>query len=559
LSTLAERDETPTHGAQSTLNAIVSSPAVPHTPAAAGRIKPAFEEMHPEKVHQSTAPQAFDFRFARPTPQLGPEAQKIRDELRGEALRIKAKLISEQGNEDYESNLDASQARRIATPRGKVGRFSGVHMAEFKKMDSIAGHPSAFRAQPGRFTPVNKSLKRSQSTARLGDRDNLSRCQDPKIATDVERTGNITPAKRARVASDLDEQQVSTPKPASTPLSRSQSILASITTPTQASLARASGSKQLTHIPTLSSSPSKQSLHPPRRLTKSATTGKIGTLSRSNTSQTAERAPGKFDRVKSILRHPVASPEKPKSTKLALFPLLQSPNKVDLNKELPSLPATPTAQGTKFAKHINFTPTTVSKNMGTMQNSPSPYKSGIPRSKANLNHGAVCYPSLAGVVDGPAEVNYPLLTSSRPLPEPPCQGSPPPSVPGTFTFRSDNTIIFGTSPRGFGSSPGQASLRQVRPSILPSSMPGSFPDADKENIGGLPAISRRMRNKKRNHADSDDSGEDQPKGSPTKRRKKTATEAANPVASKTKIPSPVKKGVLSLSRLNMLARPKLRK
>lgn len=49
-------------------------------------------------------------------------------------------------------------------------------------------------------------------------------------------------------------------------------------------------------------------------------------------------------------------------------------------------------------------------------------------------------------------------------------------VPGAFTFRSEHSIRFGSgSPAPFGSSPGQSSIRHVRPSLPLKELPGSFP------------------------------------------------------------------------------------
>lgn len=119
-------------------------------------------------------------------------------------------------------------------------------------------------------------------------------------------------------------------------------------------------------------------------------------------------------------------------------------------------------------------------------------------------------------------------------------------------------------------------------------MPGAFPDGDKENEAPaiphglsnkkraraaspfdevIPVIAHGLANKKRARAASpadDDEGE-QPR-SPKKRRG-NATEVvamapkivAEQMAPKSKIPSPAKKGGLSLSRLKMLAMPKSRR
>jgi hypothetical protein len=99
-------------------------------------------------------------------------------------------------------------------------------------------------------------------------------------------------------------------------------------------------------------------------------------------------------------------------------------------------------------------------------------------------------------------------------------------------------------------------------------MPGSFPGANKENNEHLRAVPHGMANKKRRRVDSDDETEEESERSPKKHR--TAfTEAPMLMAPnlqaemtpKSNTPSPAKKkkGVLSLSRLNILARPKMRK
>ena len=635
LSSLTERDETPTSGAQSNLDFIVSSPLAPRTPAT-GCAKPSREEMHPSKVHQSTTmepdsglrlgfvdiekngenmpsgvsqqtpsrtgiPSTFDFRFARPGPQLGTEAQRMMDNLREEALRIKAKLAAEREEEKREEETSVN-GRKIAKPKGKVGRYSDVHMAEFKKMDSIAGHASAFRAQPGRLAPPKPSLKRSQSKAKLEDRDEIDNGQQNKMANMTERLENNAPAKRARQNMTDDASSARppsrrdhTPKtiPSTPTLARSQAnVFASITTPTQASLSRAATVKNLsTQIPTLAKSPSKPNLvGTPGGLAKSGTMTSVGRVPRSQSKITL-RSPGKFDRVRSILRYPSSS-KKTSAAASSIPSLVRSPSKPNLGKPLPPVPTTPGLDSSKN-KHVNFTPDAVNKNATTIPNSPSPFKSAIPRSASKFNLSAkaqatsqtsaaqvqdkeVNYPSIAGLPSLPTKskcVEYPSLAGVRPLPEPPRQSKSPhllPSVPGTFTFRSDHTIQFGQSPKGFGSSPGQSSVRQVRQSIFPGSMPGSFPGSNgsnKENKAPMPSVPHGMSNKKRRRVDSDDEEEKEVDRSP-KKQKANVPEGemllaprlmAEKMASSSNISSPGKKKVMSLSRLNMLARPKNRK
>jgi hypothetical protein len=98
-------------------------------------------------------------------------------------------------------------------------------------------------------------------------------------------------------------------------------------------------------------------------------------------------------------------------------------------------------------------------------------------------------------------------------------------------------------------------------------MPGSFPDCNKENLEAVLSIHHGISNKKRCRVDSDNEEEDAERYH--KKHKPNAAESpmlmaprimAEKIAPKSRIPSPVKKKrVLSLSRLNMLARPKMRK
>jgi hypothetical protein len=528
-------------------------------------------QQSPSKVGISDS--SFEFTFARPGPQLGPEAQRMMDELRGEALRIKAKLAAEREIEkSMEGESAAIGSRKIAQPKGKVGRFSDVHMAEFKKMDSIAGHPSAFRAQPGRFTPTTSTnnLKRTQSKAQLDDKDEVQKNheQSARKQEQSDRLENTAPAKRARKNVGDD---ISSARPVSrgdtnksfpaTPTRSQPDTLVFVTTPTQASLARAASTKKPTsQIPTannLSSIPRtqpKQFLH----------------------------SPNKLDRAKSILRYSSSTMNKPTS----IPSLSRSPSKPNLEKSLPVTPGGNTASAT--TKHVNFTPDTIKKLTTMIPNSPSPVKSGILRSTSKINFGVkppvgistaatkeVHYPTF-GSKSSPTKkadnVEYPSLAGVRPLPEPPrqldSQSHPPPFVPGTFTFRSDHTINFGTSPKGFGSSPGQSSVRQVRRSIIPNKMPSAFPGVNKENTPPIPSVPHGMPNKKRRRVESDDENEGKAERSP-KKHKPAVAEGAMLMAPKlqgqnatpkSKTSSPAKKrGVLSLSRLNMLARPKVRR
>jgi len=97
-------------------------------------------------------------------------------------------------------------------------------------------------------------------------------------------------------------------------------------------------------------------------------------------------------------------------------------------------------------------------------------------------------------------------------------------------------------------------------------MPGAFPDGNKENVQQMPSITHGMSNKKRRRVDSDDEEDEEAERSLKKHKAVAEGDAlmaprilAEKMAPKSKIPSPAKKKGLSLSRLNMLARPKMRK
>ncbi|KAH8902567.1 hypothetical protein BR93DRAFT_887176, partial [Coniochaeta sp. PMI_546] len=632
------------------IDAIVSSPA-PKTPGQSSPIRPPMSEMHPSKVHHSMAPPSsslhlgfadikpttgpsnlpavaqstptkigsglpssdFTFRFTREVAsdlKLGPEAQRIMADLREETARIKADLKAK-AEAEKEAD-DEANGRKIAKPKGKAGRFSAAHMAEFKKMDSIENHPSAFRAQPGRFTP-STGLKRTQSKANLNDSEtprSKGKMSAPKpVAKSNDEPESPVKRARQRIEDDTSSSRPISrdgsfiPRPKSSgndvsSLNRSKSV-ASLMTPTKSSLARAAAAK--TPMGSKIKSPSLLS-----GLKRSATTKTPGTgISRIVSPNITIRSPSgsrTFAKVRSMFRSDKTVSDKTKSS----IPVMPgSTTSLALDKPLPSLPITTPA---KAAKHVVFTPQT-KRVLETTQASPSPIKSGIPKSKIRQPLGEVRYPTLDTVMTGEDmtdEVTYPDLSGHKALPEPPVSTAKPitapPTAPGTFTFRSDKTISFGpTSPKGFGASPGQSSVRQVRPSLAPTfAMPGSFPTAsttssspNKENEAPAPAsnvatvfkaLPHGMINKKRHRVSSDEEEAEQAEAerAAKKRRAETVPEgeallaprlmasgrkpapALSPAkrfgtpSSVVASPSPRKKAGMSLSRLNMLARPKNR-
>jgi hypothetical protein len=336
------------------------------TPVAAAPIEVPTGEMHPKHIHQSTAkpreearwlgfsniPPAteppkrnakhveaqatpsrttkkqenafkspdFTFTFRREQSlELSPEAKQLMEEKRAEALIIKEQMRS--NGEGAQMSNDAF-GRKIAQPKGKKSRFSELHDAQFQKMDSIAGHASAYRKDPSRLatqtsatkiavqTP-SKSLKRSPSKAELDKNEVTPTRTIPRTtskpnlaapASQLRRAPSMknlreaaaeeaTPAKRVKRAethdvssarpssssSDKDKALPSTPQHIKD--SRAQPLypnLEHLATPTQSSLARTGSVKSIkaaSKIPGLMRSPSKPTLVEPSPVSpKPATT-----------------------------------------------------------------------------------------------------------------------------------------------------------------------------------------------------------------------------------------------------------------------------------------------
>ncbi|KAK7735931.1 hypothetical protein SLS53_007309 [Cytospora paraplurivora] len=556
LDAVAKREGSPVIEPTQSLDAVMSSPTrLPQTPSTASMVKPPMSEMHPSKVHptmaapssalrlgftdikpttsthpgagpqqstptKSNAPSSpFTFQFTRTNVEstLGPEAQRIMNEMREETIKIKAKLAAKREQERVEE--EQVNARKFAQPKGKAGRFSAVHMADFKKMDSIENHPSAFRATPGRFTPAtgsSKGTKRSQFSAELDDTE--TRVKAPAMVhssktskkVKMPTNGSDSPIKRAkqRVEDDAptsrpvsqDDSNTTQPKtPGKTVpgLTRSKSTFSNLMSPTHASLARAASTRTPTATRILPKSPTKATL---TGLKKSATVGALDSLDVDKEEPSADlRTPSRFDKVMSIFaKHKATASASGTSIPKPVFGVSKTPAPVRAQMELP--PAPSTTPGKSFSNRIDFTP--APKHAALAQNSPSPVKSGIPRSKTTNN--LVNYPSLDSVLENADadHVSYPDLAGYRPLPEPPIKresfegttdekpkdfAQPAVASPGNFTFRSDQTIRFSnTTPKGFGAHSGQASVRQVRPSIMPSTIPDAFPTTEPKGKENMP-------------------------------------------------------------------------
>lgn len=487
-----------------------------------------------------------------------------------------------------------------------------------------------------------KNLKRKSSAANLDSRPGADSPKKSYQSTTPSKSLERTPAERQPIKRlkqrKEDDTSTNKPKSATTPVAnrtatRPQSTLSRLMSPTKSSKMHKTGSPakptaSATMTPTkptasprkptisMVSTPSKSSASPVRPVAPTTPSFAQSLTAGSFTAKTdgfARRilSPTRMHKVKSILR---SQPSEDSASGSAIpQPALygsHTPAPPRLNKELPPIPFTTPRR--KLTKKVTFTPET--KRAAAEQGSPSPLKASLfkfrsasgPKSMRDAetkgaspgNGGHVAYPDLSAFKD---------LIDSK-------DGSAKkrvPSIPSSFTFRSDHTIAFGEAPKtGFGSSLGQSSVRHVRDSINQSAnLPGSFPTApapdthpDKENTAPaspskiLPGVLHGLTSKKRHRPSSDEedaereaaeraskkrkntmSGRERPAlstakpinstpQSSAKRARLDRSASATPSRALSKTPtatpasaSPTKKRQgMSMSRLNMLARPKAR-
>ena len=473
--------------------------------------------------------------------------------VREEAARIKAKMQAEKDEQnlrDSESDhLFSAVSRKIATPKSKASRYSNVHMQEFQKMDSIANHVSTWK---NKFQAGSAPLKKAQSKTDFGEYG-LTSQKKPALPSDTsseittrERLENTAPGKRVK---QNYQDDTSSGRPVSRDskqnivgLVRSKSGLPSVmTTPTKASLARATSvkhSQTTTKIPTLGRSMSFKDIQSPAGSKTEGSHKYLSSLSGIG--------------IKSILHKPQPkySDDPVKVAGGTHLPIPSIPSsKMFLNKDLPSLPGTPLRglQHSPSLKRVNFTPTTKATH-DLAAASPSPSKIPSLHFQSQNTESS----------QSPSAITYPALGKSEPLNSNPTQR-------GEFSFRSIKTAQFGPATSGLSS----PTIRQVRPSGI------ATPLAPFESV---PSIPHGISNKKRRRADSGDleDGENVPpqdqqaEEGPKAKKAKIATPSTTKSAEKGMAerrrttgknakPGNIKsKGILSLSRLNMLARPKNR-
>jgi hypothetical protein len=421
LSALAEYDEpqpTPTRTAQ--------------TPRDGTPIQPTVQEMHPQKYQMSTAkpldearwlgfssnktsqqtptktPRAsqnimdsapdFSFTFQRPTLNMSPQARALLEETRGEAAKIRIEMHAAQKGQPSASDV---LGRKIATPAGKVSRFSDVHMKAFKKMDSIADHPSAFRAKDNRPLGTNmpSALKRSPSKAEL------ERPSSSSSSTSLPRPssrGNLEagPAKRVKRAADDD---ATTSRPDATPKPTLKSAMKSNMTPRsikppQSILKSAKSARRTTMIPSFQRSPVRLNM-----TSASVQQEQAQDKQKDQRAQLLSRSPMKSP-IKSTMADRIAQfePEAPESPLLSRSPakhpapikVTVAPESPDVSSKVPFLARSPAKKTTSAIQDHDDKDAPKEKHNKQPLLARSPAKISIPDSSVTTTQQTPGKPSL---------------------------------------------------------------------------------------------------------------------------------------------------------------------
>ena len=550
------------------------------TPTSTSAVRPSRQEMHPSKAHQSTTKQldsglilgfnpikkdadgnvvkdgmlehtpskskaspaptqfgtpGYEFKFGQDS-QLSDEAKQLMESVRGDVARIRAQMVLDKSNEEPNEHGD----RKIAKPKGKAGRFSDVHMAEFKKMDSIAGHVSVYRADPSRFQPGTKTLKRTKSKAQLDEPEDqnaspsrpqakASAAPTPAAATkrvkrspkDDTSASRSEPEKPQEAKNNVSRPPTSRARPRST-------VRSSLMTPTRSSIARSTSTSikapKTSLIPSLARSPSTKTLASPRTPRTDFNPRLKGNLPT-------------FNNLKSILRRrqPLFSRDPSKiaaGTHVAAPDF--NPDSLFANRE----EITDSAPTPSPRKHVEFTPS-VKSRYELAQASPS--RSKIPTTPSRSNLSEVTYPTL------PALTPEQNAASAEPSND---ESNKSPSI--RHVRNSDATEQAAPYPElpvvAHGIAHGIGNKKRHRDEVDDDDAPNA---EDNENVPPADAQPDE-RNTKRLKANP-------PTPSPVKNRpiktpiRNASVRTGTPGSATASAKKP---GVLSLSRLNMLAKPK---
>ncbi|KAJ5217874.1 uncharacterized protein N7469_011499 [Penicillium citrinum] len=594
LQSVQERDETPNdeqhvirtpvtkkHGQQNTPKASARETEM-RTPTTGSAVRPPREEMHPSKVHQSTTKHAdsglilgfnpikkdangnplkpslsentptkskaspapthfgtpgYEFKFGQDA-QLSDEARQLMERVRCEAAHIRAQMAIDRANqaEKGEENGPKQENRKIAMPKGKASRFSDVHMAEFKKMDSIENHASSFRAAPGRFQPVTKSLKRTKSKAQLDEAEPSKRSPSrspAKPSTAVtppainnkrvkHNPENDTSSDRSQPKSVQPEQEQNARRPAG-PRPRS-TIRSSLMTPTRASMARSTSASlkapKTSLIPSLARSPDTRAMASPR-------------TPRTDFNPRFKSSLPTLGNLKSILRRrqPLFSrdPSKIAAGTHVAAPDFKPDSLFSNQGEITDSAPTPSPK-----KHVEFTPSVKSRHeLAEASPSRSPSRSRIPTTPSRSNTSDIVYPTLPTLTPEQKAAAEPLNNKSAMSP----------------------------------------TIRHVRKSSSNEKI-NDYPELPVVAHGIAHGIGNKKRHRDEvddSHSNDTDNSENVPPPDAEERSAKRVQATPSPVkfqSAKTPVRTPSgrvgtpasarqkSRGVLSLSRLNMLAKPK---
>ena len=434
----------------------------------------------------------FDFSFAGSDSSLSNETQAIMNSVRKEAARIKSQMtpVAEkpESSEGETHQAGGIAGRRIATPKGKSGRYSDAHKAEFRRMDSIADHASVWKTQ---LQPSGTSLKRSNSKANLDEPPQpkplvkTTSFKSLNMYNDLNDLRDRTHSKRVKQNRDEDAPKAAAPQssvPTGSTAYLATKLPSAITTPTKASLARSASTKHLSasKIPSLPRTQSSYTLGSPVAPRTEGRSRYLPSLS-------------KMTPLKSILQR--------RENKLAQV-AATLPSKQHAQKDQP---ASHIPQRTPTAKQVNFTSST--KERHALQEIPS-----TPTTPKGEGNAPITYPKLASV-DSPNVTQRAIRTPRAPSSAPAKALSRPSTA---FTFTGDNRCADPTKPQfGFGFAspvPGAPktpmTIRTVRPSgVVTSTIPSfsSNTSLDPFKIpGAFPAIAHGMSNKKRRRSESSD-------------------------------------------------------
>ncbi|KAJ4361923.1 hypothetical protein N0V83_010864 [Neocucurbitaria cava] len=499
------------------------------------------------------------------------------------------------GTTEFSTKADMSPQRKKVEPKGKMARFSDVHMSQFKKMDSIANHPSAFRADPNRFKPIiGQPLKKSPSKPDLAkpEPNKLKRTQS-KMDIAESSSKAASGLKRTQSKMDLGEPARKLPPTPSKPtpgLPRSQSTVRLVpetqigrpasregasnpyakrvkrtesddaatnrpkssegkpVAPVAAAPTPARKITSQTALPRLAArlmTPTKSSIARSQSVKATKSTSMIPSLTQSpstnNFFSPAHIAQTMRDNARESMRKATSNLQRVRSIlRTPSRKFSDDPSKIVAGTHMSPPPAInfgkalpPVPATAPVKKHVNFTSSTLERTADIeINHSPSPVKF---RAGSEMPTGAVVYPTLQPSVQYPElsqDDETPAASPSRRL----TFGGEAVNQPRSFSFDSGKPINFGPASTG--------TIRMVRKSDA-----SSFVDK-KRKLDTLQETSDK---------ENDEPAEEDMRSA--KKMKPAPPAPPKTPASTSKLPrrTPARGSAISKSRLNFLATPKRNK